>query len=266
MMRAFSRQRWTRTIALVAGIGVLAGAATALAQRRGGGGRFGGGSGAPIAPNTPYDGKFTFVRLRYGPPIAYQTQRAMWSHDYPDGEQNLMKIFNEITSLGPHVMETNILTLDDPLLFKYPLTYLCEPGNWYVTDEEAANFRAYLLKGGFVIVDDFRWNAWGNFEAQMRRVLPDVRFFELEASHPIFHAFFEINEPKKIPQYYDPGEPEFFGVYEDNDPNKRLMMAIAYNTDISEFWEWSGTGFKPIDESNEAFKVGVNLFMYGLIH
>ncbi len=265
MMRTLSRRRWTRTIALVAGIGVLAGAATALAQRRGGG-RFGGGSGAPIAPNTPYDGKFTFIRLRYGPPIAYQTQRAEWSHDYPDGERNLMKIFNEITSLGPHVMETNIMALDDPQLFKYPLTYLCEPGSWYVTDEEAANFRAYLLKGGFVIVDDFRWNAWGNFEAQMRRVLPDVRFFELDASHPIFHAFFEIKEPRKIPQYYDPGEPEFFGVYEDNDPTKRLMMAIGYNTDISEFWEWSGTGFKPIDESNEAFKVGVNFFMYGLIH
>ena len=132
-----------------------------------------------------------------------------------------------------------------------------------MTDEEAAGFRAYLLKGGFVIVDDFRAYHWDNFETQMRRVLPDVRFFDLDASHPIFHSFFEIDSPQDIPQYYDPGKPVFRGVYEDNDPKKRLMMAIGYNTDISEFWEWSGTGFKPIDESNEAFKVGVNFFITG---
>jgi uncharacterized protein DUF4159 len=264
MMRALAPRRFTRTIALVAGIALLACVATALAQRRSF--RGGGGSGAPIAPNARYDGTFTFVRLRYGPPIAYQTQRAEWSHDYPTGERNLMKIFNEITFLGPHVEETNILALDDPELFKYPLSYLCEPGGWYVTDEEAANFRVYLQKGGFVIVDDFHWDDWANFESQMRRVLPGVRFIELDVSHPIFHSFFEISEPQKIPQFYDAGEPVFLGVYEDNDPGKRLMMAISYNTDISEFWEFSGTGLRPIDESNEAFKIGVNFFMYGLIH
>ena len=85
-------------------------------------------------------------------------------------------------------------------------------------------------------------------------------------SHPIFHTFFEISSLSEIPQYYDPGPPIFRGIYEDNDPHKRLMVAIGYNTDVSEFWEWSGTGFKPIDESNEAFKVGVNFFIYGLTH
>jgi len=252
-------------IAIIGAGVVLAGAATALAQRRGGGGRFP-PSGAPIAPNTPYDGRFTFIRLRYGPPIPYQSQRIPWSHDYPAGEQNLMRIFNEITSLAPHIEETNVISIGDPEIFKYPLTYLCEPGSWYMTDEEAANLRAYLQKGGFIIVDDFRFYDWGNFEAQMRRVLPDAQFVELEASHPLFHSFFEINDPSKIPQYYDRGTPVFLGVFEDNDPNKRLIMAICYNTDISEFWEWSGTGFKAIDESNEAFKMGINLFMYGLTH
>ena len=65
-------------------------------ERRGGGG-FG---GEPILPNTPYDGKFTFVRMRYGPPVAYASQRVMWSHDYPTGEQHFMKILNELTYLG----------------------------------------------------------------------------------------------------------------------------------------------------------------------
>jgi hypothetical protein len=68
-----------------------------------------------------------------------------------------MKIVNELSSLAPHTEETNILTFDDPELFKYPVAYLCEPAGWVMSDEEAAGLRAYLKKGGFVIVDDFRF-------------------------------------------------------------------------------------------------------------
>jgi len=252
-------------LALAAGVVFLAGT-TALAQRQGGM-RFGGGSNAPIKPNIPYDGRFTFIRLRYGPPIAYQTQRVPWSHDYPEGEENMMKILNEISDLAPHIEQSNILALEDPEIFKYPVTYMCEPGRYfYVTDEAARNMRAYLHKGGFLIIDDFRYNDWNNFEAQMLRILPDARMVDLDASHPIFHSFFEINSLEEIPNYYDRGSPIFRGIYEDNDPKKRLMVVIGYNTDISEFWEFSGTGLKPVDESNEAFKVGVNFFIYGLTH
>ena len=66
--------------------------------------------------------------------------------------------------------------------------------------------------------------------------------------------------------YYDAGKPVFRGVFEDNDPGKRLMMIVNFNTDISEFWEFSDTGLKPIDESNEAYKLGVNYVVYGMLH
>ena len=261
----------TRTVALVAGVAVAAGAVTVLAQRRGG---FGGPPQASlILPNTPYDGKFTFVRLKYGPPVNYASQRVMWSHDYPTGERNFMQIMNELTYLGPHLEETNILALDDPELFKYPIAYLCEPGyQWTLNDQEASNFRDYLVKGGFLIVDDFRARDWPYFEEQMRHILPDVRFFDLDAANPdapgyaIFHSFFEINDPDEYPNFYDPGKPLFRGIFENNDPAKRLMAIINYNTDISEFWEFSGTGLRPIDESNDAYKLGVNYIMYGMTH
>ena len=113
---------------------------------------------------------------------------------------------------------------------------------------EAAALRAYMQKGGFVIVDDFKAYGdfgspgWEVFEANMKRVLPDVRFFDMSATHPIFHSFFEINNLDIVPQAYNAGQPIFRGVYEDNDPSKRLMMIVNYNTDISQFWEWSGTG------------------------
>ena len=98
-----------------------------------------------------------------------------------------------------------------------------------------------------------------------QRVLPGARFYDLDLTNPIFHAFFEV-KTLDVPQYYDPPPAIFRAVYEDNDPAKRIVVMINYNTDISEFWEWSDTGLKPIDESNEAYKLGVNYIVYGLTH
>src|SRR5262245_25802288 len=242
---------------------MCAAATSAMAQRRGfGGGRFG---RIEITPNARYDGKFTFVRVRYGPDYGFGAQGMMWTHDYPAGEQHFMKILNEVSYLSPHTEETNILTFDNPDLFKYPIAYLCEPGNWDMNDKEVEGLRAYLQKGGFLIIDDFRYQHWPNFEAQIRRVLPSARIDDLKFDNPIFHAFFEI-KTLDVPQYYDPGPAIFRGIYEDNDPSKRLMVMINYNTDVSEYWEWSDTGLKPIDESNEAYKLGVNYIVYGMTH
>jgi hypothetical protein len=250
----------------IIGVLIFASVATAVAQRRGG---FGGGGGRfaqiPIAPNASYDGRFTFVRVRYGPDYGFASQRLPWSHDYPAGEQHFMKIINELSLLGPRTAETNILTFDDPQLFKYPVAYLCEPGGWTLTDQEAASLRTYLQKGGFMIVDDFRYQHWGNFESQITRVLPEARIYDMTLTDPIFHAFFEIRT-LDVPQYYDPPPAIFRAIYENNDPTKRILVMINYNTDISEYWEWSDTGLKPIDESNEAYKLGVNYVIYGMTH
>ena len=244
------------------------GVSSALAQRRGFGGYGGRNRREAIQPNPPYDGRFSFVRLRYGPDYGFVSQGLPWSHDYPTGEQHFMKILNELSYLNPHVDETSILPLDSPDLCKYPVAYMAEPGFLTLTDGEVAAFRTYLLKGGFVIFDDFaeRRGGWDNFEAQMRRVLPEGRFVDLDASNPIFHAFFEIPNLDIIPQYYDTGKPIFRGIYENNDPTKRLLVMVNFNTDISEFWEFSDTGLKPIDESNEAYKLGVNYIIYGMTH
>jgi hypothetical protein len=69
-----------------------------------------------------------------------------------------------------------------------------------------------------------------------------------------------------VPQDYDRGRPAFRGVYEDNDPKKRLMVMINFNTDVSNYWEFSALGFKPVAESNEAYKMGVNFIIYALTH
>ncbi len=242
---------------------------------------FGGGPGGPfhVMPNVRYDGRFTFVRVSYqtAPGGYWYGGWPAWAHGYPIAEQNLMRIMSELTLLGPNTETIDTMTLDDPDLGRYPVAYIIEVGWWQMTDSEARGLRNYLLKGGFLIVDDFKiagfgggfgngGGGWQTFAENMERVLPGVRYFEMDASHPIYHSFFEIPSLDIVPQAYNAGKPVFRGVYQDNDPKKRLMMIINYNTDISQFWEWSGRGFRPIDETNEAYKLGVNYVMYGMSH
>jgi len=226
--------------------------------------------GADIKPNVAYNGQFTFVRLRYGPPIPYQSQRIPWSHDYPDGEQHFMQIMNDVTNLKPRIMESNVMALDDPELTQYPVVYMSEPGYWFMTDSEATAFRAYLQKGGFVIFDDFaenRGGGWDYFENPFRQVMPGAKWFELDGTHPIFHSFFEIPEPLKfLPPYDQDQPPRYYGLFEDNDPSRRLVAIANYNNDISEYWEYSNRGFAPVTDTNEAYKLGVNYVIYGLTH
>jgi hypothetical protein len=215
-----------------------------------------------VEPNARYDGKFTFVRLRYQ--VIY---RSGWEFDYPAMERNLMTLVTDLTSLRPHVRQSNVLDMDDPALLKYPVAYLSEPGYWLPSDSEAAGLRTWLAKGGFLIVDDFYLGQWENFERSMRRVLPAARFVRLDRSHPIFNCFFSI---ATLDGMHHPDNPNakavYFGIYVDNDPKKRLVAVINYNNDIGDYMEWSGQGWYPIDMSNDAYKFATNYLVYGLTH
>ncbi|MCA1584235.1 MAG: DUF4159 domain-containing protein [Acidobacteria bacterium] len=213
-----------------------------------------------------YDGRFAFVRLRYGGSDGGFWREPPWAHDYPRAERHFMRILEELTFLRPHREASNILTLDDPELSNYPIAYMSEPGFWSMNEDETTALRNYLHKGGFLIFDDFRGAHWQNFEARMREVLPEGRLVELDATHPIFHSFFEIDSLDFVQFYERNDRPLFYGMYEDNDPQKRLLLVANYNNDIGEYWEFSDTGYVPIDLSNEAYKLGVNYVMYAMTH
>ena len=227
------------------------------------------GRGANYRNDIDYDGRFTFVRLRWqsGGRFARGFWSSAWDHDYPRGEQNLSAILRELTYLDIRTDGSRILTLDDPELFKYPIAFMWEPGFWNLTDVEAESFRAYLLKGGFAVFEDFDGaEQWANFEAQMRRILPDARFVKLDNAERIFHSFFDIQNIDAIVHPMSRIRPTYYGVFEGNDPSKRLMVVANYDNDVPEYWEWSGQGLFPFDASNEAYKLGVNYLIYGLTH
>lgn len=216
----------------------------------------------------PYDGRFTFARIRYTalPDMeGFGRGDLKWDHDYPRAERNFTKILKEITLIDPYLEGGNILAADDPELMKYPIAYLCEPGYWTMTETEMLALRAYLAKGGFLIIDDFAGWHWSNFEEQIRLLLPEARLERLDISDPIFDSFYRI-ESLEFAHPNNRLPSEFWGVYEDNDKSKRLLMIINYNNDIGDYWEWSDAGFLPIDLTNEAYKLGVNYVMYAFTH
>jgi hypothetical protein len=216
-----------------------------------------------VQGNTEYDSRLTFVRIRFsGGYRPGSNGEPPWAHDYPTADIHLMKILKELTAASPRIDASNVLGFDDPELFNYPIAYVSEPGMWSASAEEIAGLRAYLKKGGFVIFDDFRDQDWYNLEEQMKRAMPESRWIVIDPAHPVFNSFFEIKN-------FDFGayaRPTYYGIFEDNNPTKRLMAVAGLDQDLGEYWEFSDTGYVPIDLSNEAYKFGVNYFIYALTH
>ena len=240
---------------------VLALALPVAAEQRGG--RFNFSSAFSDPAPAKYNGRFAIVRLWYA-------RYPGWSYDYPEMEHNFSLILDAITALHPHPDGSNIFRMDDPELMKFPIAYLSEPGYWYPSPAEVAGLRTYLEKGGFLIVDDFHFaNEWRVFQNAMTQVLPGARIDRLDLSHPVFNSFFSI-QSLAVPypgQYGDMGlMGEFYGIHQDNDASKRLMVVVNYNMDIGNYMEHSAEGRFPVDPSNEAFKFGINYLMYGLTH
>jgi hypothetical protein len=220
-----------------------------------------------------YDGRFTFVRLRWTngtfavPPRGNGVN--FWIHEFPLAEQNLMAMVDTLTGIDAMHDGSLNLALDDPQLFKYPVAWLWEPGFWVMTDKQADRLREYLQKGGFIVFNDFELEQWENFEAQSRRIIPRARWMRLDRAHPIFNAFFRVQDPEfphpAVHHLY--GLPaQYFGLFEDNDPSRRLMAIANYNTNLAEYWQMAGGGFFPIEQGNEAFKLGINYIVYALSH
>jgi hypothetical protein len=211
---------------------------------------------AAFAGNTRYDGRFTFARIKY----RGGGRGAGWAHDYPRAESHFMNIIKSITAIHPFVADGpivggNVVALDDKELFKYPVSYLSEPGGWFPNPQEIEGMRNYLLKGGFVIVDDFDGGSmnrdWMHFVDVMRQILPRHRVMEVPQSHPIFDSFFKIDLAALV-SYGTGDKPGYFGVFEDNDPRKRIMMIVNFGFNVA--------------PTNEAYKLGVNYLIYALTH
>ena len=217
-----------------------------------------------------YDSHFVFTRIRYG--AGRELARGFfggaggWWHDYPTADRNLAAILDYITNMRVRMDGSNILALDDPRIFENPILYMSEPGFWRTNEDEAKNLRAYLLKGGFIIFDDFEGDGhWRNLVAQMKQALPEHHFIRIDVCHPIFQTFFGIKF-LNVPHPMLNVPPAYFAMFDNNEQSGRMIALANWNNDLGDYWEWSAEGLYGSDPTNDAYRLGVNYIVYAMTH
>lgn len=226
------------------------------------------GDDISVIDNAPYDGRFTFFRVRFetmfGGGRGFRGRvDQKWDHDAPLAERNLMKILVEITNVRPKMDCHVIYPFGDPESFKYPMAYVSEPGFWTMDETELKGIRDFVTKGGFVIFDDFTGPHWYNFEEKWRQAFPELQLQQLDRSHRILDTFYDIRASTLFRPH---NACEWYGAFKDNDPTKRLVAIANHDCDVGDMIEFSDRGFIPIDISNEAYKVMVNYVIYAMTY
>jgi hypothetical protein len=218
--------------------------------------------------------EFTFVRLKYYSP-GRGFRRGAWATDYPKAdEQFIYGLRGWARSRLDISDEPDAVSALEPQLFKYPFIYVVEPGFMELSQEEAAALREYLLRGGFMILDDF-WGEyeWWNVQEQMQKVFPEYQIQELPLTHPVFHCYFNINEVVQVPNIgnayrgitHEKGGiiPYYLGIH---DNTGRLLVFIARNTDNGDAWEWIDDPGYPLKYGLAAYRLGMNVIVYAMTH
>ncbi|MQA92925.1 MAG: DUF4159 domain-containing protein, partial [Gemmatimonas sp.] len=111
----------------------------------------------------------------------------------------------------------------------------------------------------------FELGQWNNMAAQVQRALPEYEWFEIDDTHPIFRSFFLVRDIY-IPHPLVAVTPVYQAIFEDNDPSKRIMVLANHNSDLAEYWEWSGDGVFGMNPTNDAYRLGVNYIIYAMMH
>ena len=272
--------RWTRTFGIATAI-VAAFAAAATAQRY----RLMEGPGVPIRVPPPgfSDGAFTVCKIQYSQ-VRYEEWGMGWGTDYPYAGINLMTRLGELTKTPISTDPSGnpnywVVRLTDESLFRCPFAIASDVGTIGLRAEEVASLRNYLLKGGFLWVDDF-WGtpAWLHWSDQMRSVLPEYRIVDVPPDHPVRRTLYEI---KTVPQVTNiqnwrstGGSTSERGADSPHanfrmiaDASGRIMVLMTHNTDIGDSWEREGEDPEFfIQFSPEGYALGINVLLYAMSH
>ena len=220
--------------------------------------------------------EFYFTRAAYsgGGGGFRRWRRQSWATDYPKSDRQFLIVAERLTGLDMF-MEEHPRTLTDEHLNRFPFLYALEVGYMSMTPEEATALREYLLRGGFLVIDDF-WGTyeWEIFEYEMQKVFPEYPIVDIPLEHEIFHTFYDIDEIVQVPNVNngrsgwrtherDGYEPFVKGIF---DEEGRLMVIINWNTDLGDAWEWAEDPYYPLKYSTYAIQMGVNFIIYAMSH
>ena len=220
----------------------------------------------PPAPGARY------ARFRFGGGN-WREGNSSWTQDYPRADRHFNLAMRRLTRIHVRSAEQPV-NLEDGDAPDWPWLYAVQVGEWDLTDAQAAAFREYLLRGGFFMCDDF-WSdrEWQVFERSMRRVFPDRPIVDLPNSESIFHTVYNLDDRYQVPgaRSIGTGSTEkcfncparWRGIYDDKG---RVMVAICFESDIGDSWEFADDPRYPEKYSALGIRIGVNYVVYAMTH
>jgi len=234
-----------------------------------------------VPPDWQEQTEWAFARLMF-PPGANDGYRgrfdgdfrlglSLWTQDYPRADRHFSQAVRRLTRVHVRSVEQPI-NLEEGDVYDWPWLYAVQVGEWGITDEQAKILREYLLRGGFFVADDFHGTEeWQVFLESMKRVFPDRPIVEIEDDDAIFHTVYDLDDRLQVPGaahlrlgYKNDGKGAHWRAIKDD--HGRIMIAISFNSDLGDAWEWADDPFYPEKFSGFAIRIGVNYIIYSMTH
>jgi hypothetical protein len=261
-------KRWTFLLAVV----LLSGLGSALfAFQRGGLEDEDEGS---LPQNTHERAEWIFARFHYdqGEQGGFRGFQR-WAADYPKSDRQFIEAVHRLTRVNTRTTE-QVVDANSDDIFNWPWIFVEDAGWWTLSDAQAAKLREYLLRGGFLMLDDTHGDyEWGVLAEGMHRVFPERSIEDLPNQDEIFHVLYDLDERIQIPgtryiwggRRYTPDSavPKWRAIRDDKG---RIMVAICHNSDVGDAWEWADSPRYPERPLSLAFRLGVNYIIYGMTH
>jgi hypothetical protein len=226
--------------------------------------------------------EFAFARLMFppGPLDGYYPRfqgdwrrgLSLWTQDYPRADRHFSRALQRLTRVNVRSVEQPVMLEDGEEAFNWPWLYAVQVGEWGLNEDEARIMREYLLRGGFFMADDFHGiEEWNEFEKRIKFVFPDRPIVEIDDKDAIFHTVYDLDDKIQVPgqAHLRPGYKNngigahWRGIYDDKG---RIMVAISYNSDLGDAWEYADDPYYPEKFSGLAIRVGVNYVVYAMTH
>jgi hypothetical protein len=243
------------------------------------------GESTPLPPDWQRPGEWAFARLMYppGPNDGYRGRfdgdwrqgMSLWTQDGPPADRALAAATRRLTRIDARSVEQDVNLDDGDEVYNWPWLYAVQVGEWGLTEHQAAVLRDYLLRGGFFMADDFHGDfEWEMFLKRIRFVFPDRPIVDIPDTDAIFHTVFDLDDRFQIPgaahlyqgckNCSEGGRGAHWrGIYDDKG---RVMIAISYNSDVGDAWEFADDPSYPEKFSGLAIRVGVNYVTYAMTH
>jgi len=229
----------------------------------------------PEHPNALFGGWGRFGRRGL---LDWREGGTSWTQDYPRADRHFAQALRRLTRVHVRSIEQPVNPDETDDFFNWPWMNAGEMGDWKLTTAQARTLREYLLRGGFLMLDDF-WGPeeYARFDESMKAVFPDHPVVDMPNDDAIFHTVYNLDDRYQVPGQWglNPNRGGMFrrralgtvahwmGVYDDKD---RVMVAISFNSDIGDSWEWADDPGYPEKFSALGIRIGVNYVVYSMTH